>query len=606
MKRCNIDCQFLSEFDLFGKEPELYFKGKSQRTSKFGKVLTYCYITIYVAFFIYKIIRMLQKVDITFFETFAYSGIPSIKLTNDLFYGGFSINGVIDETIYFPVVSYYEGHRENGKMVWDPATIMELEICQLEKFGEKYRDIFKNKDLQHSYCLKDVEKITLEGYSHLDSFKYLYVAFLPCVGYTPDGRVCKSEAEIDKFFGLGAKVNFNIEDIELTPHIFDTPSQPLEKDITGPAFKTLYQQIYTYLQIVILETDQDVIGFEGLSDIETQKFLKYDESWIIAAPSPHANGFQAKTPFCEVTIQLSAKVLTQKRTNIKLIEVLGDVGGLMEVVWSLFNLVSTVITDILYDKALVNNLFSFDLDKKIIQIKKKKKNNLNDNIQLNDSPKIYSPKNLMNNNIQSGSNNIYQDDLQSKNKLNEDGLNKKYTSEVTMNVKKKKKKKKKIKSKPTLISSLSKNNEMSNKNLEVNHLKNPDENKIYNSPNSTNMFNLRYGISSEEKITNKETERNKEKENRRIIDRIKMNCCCIYFWFCFARKKKNIQNILLNEGMDIIVENLDIMNIFKKIYSVNMIEESMKKSEDILEMSETCKIKLHVLTQSQFKKQYKE
>ena len=38
----------------------------------------------------------------------------------------------------------------------------------------------------------------------------------------------------------------------------------------------------------------------------------------------------------------------------------------MEVVWSAFNIIATVITDILYDKALVNNLFSFDLDKKII------------------------------------------------------------------------------------------------------------------------------------------------------------------------------------------------------------------------------------------------
>jgi len=89
MRRCNIDFQFLSEFDLFGKEPELYFKGKSQRTSKLGKFLTYLYIAVYVAFFVYKIVRMLQKVDITFFETYAYSGIPSIKLTNDLFYGGF-------------------------------------------------------------------------------------------------------------------------------------------------------------------------------------------------------------------------------------------------------------------------------------------------------------------------------------------------------------------------------------------------------------------------------------------------------------------------------------------------------------------------------------
>ena len=51
MKKCNVDCQFLSEFDLFGKQAELYFKGKSQRTSKLGKAFTYCYIIIYIAFF---------------------------------------------------------------------------------------------------------------------------------------------------------------------------------------------------------------------------------------------------------------------------------------------------------------------------------------------------------------------------------------------------------------------------------------------------------------------------------------------------------------------------------------------------------------------------
>ena len=144
MKRCNLDCQFLSEFDLFGKEPQLYFKGKPQRTSKLGKFFTYFYIIIYIGFFFYKITRMLQKADITFFETYDYSGVPSIKLINDLFYGGFSLNGVIDPTIYFPIVYFYEGHRENGVMVWEePYKIMELEICQLEKFGEKYREIFK-------------------------------------------------------------------------------------------------------------------------------------------------------------------------------------------------------------------------------------------------------------------------------------------------------------------------------------------------------------------------------------------------------------------------------------------------------------------------------
>ena len=589
MRRCNIDFQFLSEFDLFGKEPELYFKGKSQRTSKLGKFLTYLYIAVYVAFFVYKIVRMLQKVDITFFETYAYSGIPSIKLTNDLFYGGFSLNGIIDPTIYFPVVYYYEGYRENGVMKWkEPYEIMELEICQLEKFGEKYRDIFKNKDLEHSYCLKDVDKITLEGYSHLNSFKYLHVLFVPCVGYAPTGQQCRSEAEIREIFKNGAQIIFNIEDIELTPHLYDTPSHPLEKDITGPAFLTLYQQIYTYLQIVILETDQDVIGFEGLSNKpETQQFLKYDESWIIAAPSPHTYSLQAGQPMAEVTVQLSAKVLTQKRKNTKLIEVLGDVGGLMEVVSSLFTILSTVITDILYDKALVNNLFSFDLDKKVIKIKAKKNKNPNDHMELDNNPTIYNQKNLLNN-ISLGTN-----DKQDENEIqiinNEEEIKKFETPKI----KKKKKKKIKIKQIPIIAYPLSKNDEMTNKNLGKDHLKNQNENNIYNDQNDVNIFNIK----SEDKIVNKEIEKNGE--SRQIIERIKLNCCCIYFWFCFARKKKNIQNILLDEGMDIIVENLDIMNIFKKIYNMNMIENSLKSNGNSWNMSDNCKIRLQELFRKQ-------
>ena len=93
---------------------------------------------------------------------------------------------------------------------------------------------------------------------------------------------------------------------------------------------------------------------------------------------------QAGTPVCDITIQLSAKVLTTKRTNTKLIEVLGDVGGLMEVVWSAFNLLSIFVTDLLYDIDIVNDLFSFDLSKKIVRMKK----NSNDVYKISDADEI--------------------------------------------------------------------------------------------------------------------------------------------------------------------------------------------------------------------------
>lgn len=587
MKRCNLDCEFLSEFDLFGKEPELYFKGKSQRTSIFGKILTYFYALLYAAFFIYKIVRMLKKVDISFYETYAFSGIPSIHLNNHLFYGGFAIGGKMDEKLYFPVVYFYEGHKVNGEMVWElPYKMLDLEPCQLDKFAEEYKEIFQDKDLENRYCLKNVEEVTLEGYAHLDSFKYLYVAFFPCVGYNLKGEECYDPSVLEEFFAANS-VNFNIEDVELTPEKYDHPSQPLEKDINGPVFKTLYQQIYTYLQIVNVETDKDVIGFEGLSDIETKQFLKYDESWIVAAPSPHTYGFQAGKPICEVTIQLSSKVLTQKRSNTKLIEALGDVGGLMEVAWSLFNIIATVITDILYDKALVNNLFSFDLDRKVVLIKKKR--NKNQEYNLDENPQIFN-RNIPTTRSPIVGSNIYTDELtiNTKNRL-QDPLNKISNNDNILVAKQKKKKKRKQRA--SVASAIS-NNVMNSQNIEMNELRN--QNACNNEENNQDI----YKNNTMKSNGKNENEGPGGSENRQIIDKIKMKCYCVYLWFCFARKKKNIENILLDEGMRVVVENLDIINIFKKIHDAELIGETLRKGENLFEMSDTCKQKMQALNKS--------
>ena len=43
----NIENDFLTDFDLFGKTPELYYKGKSKKSSLIGIILTVIYIVIY-------------------------------------------------------------------------------------------------------------------------------------------------------------------------------------------------------------------------------------------------------------------------------------------------------------------------------------------------------------------------------------------------------------------------------------------------------------------------------------------------------------------------------------------------------------------------------
>ena len=115
MSKCEINYEFLSELDLFGKEPEFFYKGKSLKTSFFGRVLSMLYVALYIAFFIYKLIRMINKVDIDFYETFAFTGIPSISLNNKNFYTGISIGGIFDKTLYYPVVQYWVETRKDGK-----------------------------------------------------------------------------------------------------------------------------------------------------------------------------------------------------------------------------------------------------------------------------------------------------------------------------------------------------------------------------------------------------------------------------------------------------------------------------------------------------------
>ena len=568
MKRCQIDCDLIQNFDLFGKQPEFFYKGKSQRVSWFGRIFSIVYIVLYVAFVIYKLVRMLKKVDIDFYETYAFSGIPSIKLNNDLFYGGFTIGGLIDETLYFPVVYHYTETTVNGVRESLPPEPVALTRCSLDMFGKRFQPLFADRQLDNLYCMEDVHE-TLAGYSNLDEYSYYYIMIMPCIGYNLRGELCQPLENVTAFFQQ-TYLEFKMQDIVMTPKDYDNPSIARNMDIQGPVFSFLYQSIYTYMQIVNLETDQDWLGFEGLSDIKKEQFLRYDESWIIAAPSPHMNGLKAMTPVCDITIQLSAKVLTTKRANTKLIEVLGDVGGLMEVVWSALNILSIFITDLLYDIDIVNSLFSFDLSKKTVKIKKDSKDNydLSDVDEIN----IYNAKKSKNTHTIKFSTQI---------KEKEENTQTPVVEQI------KTKKKKKIKSKRTIASSNNANDEKNSYNHNMNF--NTNEIKKVNEVEKQTIMSNNL-MASHENLN--ELKKTVETRNSEIFEEIKINKFFIVFAFCCIRKRKNINNYVLDEGLKLIGKRLDVFNIFKRLYYDEKVQRSYMIGEEEFAMSEECKEKL--------------
>ena len=96
----------------------------------------------------------------------------------------------------------------------------------------------------------------------------------------------------------------------------------------------------------------------------------------------------------------------------------------------------------------------------------------------------------------------------------------------------------------------------------------------------------------ENNITNE-----KIKGKRRIISKIKINRGCIYFCFFYVRKRKNLQNVLIDEGMKLIVQKLDLLNLFRSLFrdKKNNINDS---NQEIIKMSNNCKNKIEHICNS--------
>ena len=606
-----LSCEFLYEMDMFGKTPEFYFQGRPKKVTTIGVIFTFIYIALYIVYFIYKLVKMIQRVEVTYYDTYAFTGeTPSIQLTSDNFYGGFGLldpNGspFVNEQIYYATAIHWQGIKTDGVWEWVP-TNLPLEKCKLEKFGSKYQDIFKSKDLENMYCLENVD-VSLAGYATSDIYSYFVVNLYPCVGQTSDGLPCLNEYVV----ALLTKNNFQfqMQDIELTPQDYKNPVQVREKDISGPVYSDLYQKIYAYMQITQIETDEDIIGF-GLDDVKNEKYLKYDESWIISAPMGKNIFTEAGEPLCEITIQLSEKVLTQKRSYTTLFEVLGDVGGLMEVVSMVLKTICSFIVDILYETSIINNLFQFDLDKKLINLKEPKKKN---NTFANENTKIYSPRKSAQ---KPYPNSIYlnnpDNSIQTRNKLSDENINKnKFGNDDLLKAKsikvvKKKKKKVKKDMKNLKLEAINNennnvnNNENNNANSNVNNEKNSKKGEtemeyMYKNDIIKNKLENNNPISFEDKENGSESQNGSGK--KRIINNIQFNCISTYLWFLCVRKRKNINNILLDEGNNILVEQLDIINLFRKLLKDEQNFEITSRNENI-DMSETCKLNLQEISKN--------
>jgi len=592
----------MNNIDLYAKEAELYYKGNNKKSILIGKIFTIIYIFMYGAFFIYQLVRMFKRSDGTFYDSYSFTGEPpNIQLTKENFYGGFALGNpltletFVDDSIY-NVKAYYRSGVKKGSH-WSWTTIpLQIETCKLEKFGEKYRDIFKDKQIEKLHCVSVLDQL-LQGHLTYDTYSFFLIKFFPCINSTENNFSCKPLSVIKSYL-TQTFVTFKMEDIDLTPQIYNSPIQLRDKEVSANIESNLFKDVHSYFQVVNIETDEGIIGFEMFSSIRKEKYIKYDESIILSSLKSN-DIFETGDSLCDVTIQLSEKELTQKRTYIKLVQVLEEVGGFMEVFYSFFKIISSFLNDTLYEQSLVNHLFKFDIDKKLVLIKNKK-NTQKQNVFQSENPKVCFPKKLTMLSSQNSNILIDENTIQSKRKLNDTHFfkNNNINDKNTINTMKNKRRKIVYK---TILNRKETKDPINNLYIRNTRKENYNNNKDkiginiyemnYNNVNSHNM-NSNEGIIH---VKGKENDKKNVKDNndkRGILQKIQVNRYCIYLCFLCVRKRRNIQNILLDEGMRIIIEKLDIINIFKRMYRDEKFQEMLDDKEEYIKMSDECKTRI--------------
>ena len=533
-------CESLKGIDFFGKEPEFYFKGRPKQLTIIGRIFTGIYIAIYIIIFCYKLYRMTQRVDITFYDSYSNSDeIPKIRITNDNFSLVFAVYDddgypFIDETIYYPEV-YFED---------EDTTYIDVESCDPDKLSPIYKEYFGESQLRNFYCLSNIN-FELQPFVNL-----LRINILPCENEDEDDDYCESKEIIDQYLN-GHLFMIHFPDIILTPLKYDTPVKEKINFLNTEIYRGLGQYLHAEMQLVKIETSTNIIGFDFLTEPKTDEFIKFEHEEILPYPGYNIDDDDENDyyPISIFELQINDKILLEKRYYIQLIDVLGEIGGLMEIIYSFFSVICSLIADIIYEKTITNDLFSFNMDKKLILIKKV--NNIM--FKYNKDIKDNNDKNIEDQN--QNDTKIYS--INNKN-------NKK--KEKVMIVKTKKEKYKKS----NIISEV----KISDEKFES--IK--DVYKDINKNSSEPLSNI---------IKNNKTDR--DNENNWIIENMTLKDIFISIFYCCKKKKRNVYKILVNESMNVVMEKLDIFNIFRNICSIEYSNYDINNNNfDIIKMSEEC------------------
>ena len=134
--------------------------------------------------------------------------------------------------------------------------------------------------------------------------------------------------------------------------------------------KDFFRDLILYYEITEVKTDSGVF-FESYHKETFLKFDKKIETFFLRSDEKYYNG----ESICGVQIRLSDNIHLQNRQYKKIHNVFATAGGYMQMLNTIFSILSIFPNKFFYDNIIIDNLFDFDVKKNKIISKVSRKNN---------------------------------------------------------------------------------------------------------------------------------------------------------------------------------------------------------------------------------------
>ena len=560
----------LFNFDIYSKRTSFFFNNQEKISSYFGFFLTLVYILASISLFIYQIVIAIRREELNVYDSTIYAQeMPSMTVDSDQLYFAFGLedpktsNRFIDDSIYIPKIVFIDKIKINDEFVTAEQRTLEYEKCNVEKFGENYQHLFIKDELNNSYCLKDLNlNVTFAGGYKYERMTYIRIRIYPCVNSTENNNSCKSQEEIDNYMSSGF-FSIILKDFGLNPSNYSFPVVPTLQDLYTTIDKKIKKNYILNFGITEIQTDKGIVN----ENIKVKKYLQYRKELQTFTFRDEQDYYSGKSVIL-VQLKLDDTIHVQKRSYIKISDVFSRIGEYMQLLNTVFLLLTSIVNKLHSELKIINSIFSFNLKKNkvILKFQTFKASNFKENSNNNSRNKylIFSSKKSI-------------DDLKSVEKDNKSNNNLIFNDNQLGNV-------------TSNLNIYEKNKYEAQNSIRIIKNKNniPNENSKQESTKSKNEMNQHIGENSiifnkdNLQINNFDIYNNETNILKEYNDHININ---LFDYTCSNKNSKqyklfNLGNSFYRKKMDI-VHVFTIISIIEKIIISNNCQNKLSVYEEI-------------------------